>query len=703
MFMHFWAIPAGMAVVSVPFIVHWLTKPRPTRMPLSTIRFVKEVVQQRRAQNRLRDLVILLLRAAAIILFAFALARPLAGNRGAPKGEIDGQKVRIVLLDVSESMAAESNGIQTLERARPIAARHVEYQSGVQANLILGAAVPRPVFDRPSTNVAALVEEVSRATAVPQRLQAQAALNSAAEMLSQVSDPKVRRELIIISDFQRTNWVSADFSVLPATTEIQLESVAPTLTPANLAITRVSPQGRVERGRPFRLEVEVGNFSPSPREVTVEVTLGESLYRLTGTCTAGGNSVFATEVTLSSEGWKSGEARLVSLDDGLRDDNHRAVVVQVHPSPTYLLLTRQAADARNNSSYFLERAISPRAATTRKEKDAERVVRLEPSRADRQTIASADLIMLDHPGKLPDETAELLSGLMLRGRGVLYVAAEPIDATNLKRLAQSAGTSLQMPVEFLPPNAGQVRKNLFLTDVKRRQIPFSIFGDETPAIISPLRFGGGLASRRLEGALLDDVCAVYNDQSACLLITGCGAGSLAVLNAELSASNLPSSPAFVPLIGELVAHLLGPNRSQDTIFSGEPFAALLPSEASPVSGLRIEPPSTIVTEAGSLGELHDESVGVVWQAAAAGPPGTYTVQRGDQIVYAQASTIPPDEADLATLAGDLLTTRLSGGRDVAYRSALDVEDSRDDLWSKLAVICLICVFAEFLGLKLFRS
>ena len=179
----------------------------------------------------------------------------------------------------------------------------------MQANLILGAAVPRPVFDRASTNVAALVDEVSRAAALPQRLQVQAALNSAAEMLSQVPDPKVRRELIIISDFQRTNWVSADFSVLPASTEIQLESVAPALTPANLAITRVSPQGRIEQGRPFRLEVEVGNFSPSSREVTIEATLSDSQYRLQGTCTPGGTSVFVTEVTLSSaEGWKTANA-----------------------------------------------------------------------------------------------------------------------------------------------------------------------------------------------------------------------------------------------------------------------------------------------------------------------------------------------------------------------------------------------------------
>ncbi len=700
MFMHSWAIPAGMAALSVPFIVHWLTKPNPTRLPLSTIRFVQEVVKQRRARNRLRDFVILALRAAAIALFAFVLARPLSGNRVAPTSDGHAATVKIVLLDVSHSMAAVSNGIQALERARPIAAKHVEYRANTQANLILSAAVSRPVFDRPSTNVAAIVDEVARATALPQRLDAQAALNSAAEMLSRIDGDKVRRKLIVISDFQRANWAGAKFSVLPSDTIIELESVAPAETPANLAIVRVAPQGRVERGRPFRLEVEIGNFSPTPRPVAVEVTVGEHQFRIQGTCTAGGNSTLVTEVTIPTEGWQVGEARLVGVEDGLSEDNRRALVVQVHPQPSYLLLTRQAADGKPGSSYFLERAISPQAATDKK--DHERIIRADPSRVERDAITSADLLLLDHPGKLTEETVELVAALMLRGRGVLYVAAEPIDATNLKLLTKAAGTSLQMPVEFSPVNVGQVRKNLFLTDVKSRQVPFSVFGEETAAMVAPLRFSGGLTSRHVEGALLDDVRATFNDQSACLVVTECGAGMLAVLNSELGGSNLPSSPAFVPLVGELISQLLGTDRLQKTISSGELVAVSLPQSAVPMAGLRIEPPPGIGLEPGLLGELQEDRVGVTWHAPAAGPPGVYTVRRSRETVYAVATTIPSEEADLLPLAADLMTNRLAGGRDVKYRSALQDEDPRDDRWSMLAVICLLCVFAEFVGLKFFR-
>ncbi len=58
-FLHPWAILIGVAAAAGPVLIHWLTRPRPVRMPLSTLRFVREAVRQRRSWHRLRDLVLL--------------------------------------------------------------------------------------------------------------------------------------------------------------------------------------------------------------------------------------------------------------------------------------------------------------------------------------------------------------------------------------------------------------------------------------------------------------------------------------------------------------------------------------------------------------------------------------------------------------------------------------------------------------------
>ena len=80
-FLHPWAVWVGAAAVALPVVVHLLTRPRPRRLPLSTVRFVREVLRQRRARDRLRNLVILGLRAIAVLLIALAIARPLTATR----------------------------------------------------------------------------------------------------------------------------------------------------------------------------------------------------------------------------------------------------------------------------------------------------------------------------------------------------------------------------------------------------------------------------------------------------------------------------------------------------------------------------------------------------------------------------------------------------------------------------------------------
>ncbi|HJT34807.1 MAG TPA: BatA and WFA domain-containing protein [Pirellulales bacterium] len=706
--LHPWAIAIGVAALAGPLVVHLLTRPRPARLPLSTIRFVIELVQQRRARKRLRDALILALRTTAVALLALAVARPLSGGRR-PEALDDSPAaaVRVVLLDVSQSMAARHGSVRVFERARAIAARQLADQAGRQVNLILAAAAPQSVFDRVSANAAALRDVLGDARPLPQRLNVQPALNRAAELLSSpAGQAAASRELVIVSDFQRASWAAADFSALPVGTIIQLESVASEDAPSNLAVLRVGPRGRVEQGRAFALEVDVGNYSVSQRKVEVEVTLGTSVYHLAGSCPPGVVTTLAAEATLREPGWQMGEARLLSVDDALSADDRRAVAVEARRPPKYLLLTRQPAgsprSSRPPSSFFVDRALAPFA--SRDGQPSETVIRTDPARLEPEALSAADLIVLDHPGKLSAPTLRTLASLAQRGRGILYIAAEPIDAANLSLLAEAAGTGLQMPVEFAPPQAGQARRNRFIADFVRREPPFSIFGDEATAAVASLRFSGGLISRRREGALLDDVRATFDDQSACLVVTAVGAGRLGVLNADLAASNLPVSPTFVPFMGELVAHLLGQDRPSAAVACGEPAASFLPAAAGDADDLRIESPQPTTADASALGELRSEPIGVLWRMPAAGPPGVYRVLDGDHTVFALATAIPADESDLTPLASSLLTGRLAGGRTVQYHAATQSDaEPRDELWTWLALACVGCLIGEVFGLRLFRS
>ena len=696
--LHPWAIVLGGFASGIPVAVHFLTRPRPARLPLSTIRFVREAIQQRRAWHWLRDLIVLALRTLAVLLVALTVARLQIGEQPLVAAGDTHDAVRVLILDVSQSMAAGRQGIPAFERARSVAAKYLGYGSGLAADVILAGATAQPVLERPTANLAALREELARTQPRPERLNVQAALNRAAEMLTAARlSTGARRELIVVSDFQRTNWVTADFSALPDDTLIQLESVASDEPPPNLGLLRVECQGRAEPGRAVRLEVDLGNYTPAPRRATVQVRLGDLSYTLERLCPPGVITTLAQEVELRGLGWQAGEARLVGAGDALAADDVRPFTFEVRRAPSYALLTRQPASARPSSSYFLERALVP--VPSNPNQPGPSVTRIDPIILTREMLVTADLIVLDHPGKLSPEAIELLSSLMRRGRSVLYVAAEPLDATNLKLLADAAGTGLQMPVEFAPAPAGQPRRDLFLAEVRRAERPWNVFGDDLPAVISPLRFSGGLSSRQMPSALQDDVLATYSDRSACLIATTCDVGSLAVLNADLSSSNLHRSPAFVPFVGELVERLLEQRRGAGVLQPGEPFAAYLPPDAYPATSLAVVSPH----EGGPPGDLVEEATGVLWRMRAAGPPGIFRINRNDTTLYAAASALAPQESDLRPIEMSVLTERLAGGRKVHYRSATNDAHELDDRWSWFAVGCVACLLAEVLALRGFQT
>jgi hypothetical protein len=701
MFLNTWAIFAGVLAVGLPIAVHLLTRPRPLRMPLSTIRFVREVVQQRSAAYRLRDWIIFALRTLAVLLLALAFARPLIGAKPIGPSDASAGVARVVVLDVSQSMAAVGGGVSAFERARAIAEKQLtgDVRPGSRVNLILAGATARPVFDRLTTNFAAMREELSRASVHPERLNVQLSINAAAEILSKSARTGDGGcEVVIVSDFQRTNWTSVDFSPIPKDALIRLESAAPKQAPGNLAILRASVQGRLEPNREARLEVEIGNYSPVARDVQVAASLGRAEYTLKGTCPPGVKTTLATPITLRDAGWQLGRARLLAADDALPADDERAFVVDVRMPPTYAMLTRQSSTPQPVSSHFLERALAPVALRDANANARERVVRIDPENPAPDALAAADVIVMDHPGRLSGDVISQIVSLARRGKAVLYLAAEPVDAANLKLIADAAGNDLRLPVEFSPPLAGQARRDLFLVEYKRDQPPFATFGESLPAAIGPLRFAGGLNSRRLDTGLSDDVLASYSDRSAALVVTSCGAGRLAILNADLNSSDLPKSPLFVPMLGELVGRLLAQRGAGDALPCGELIAMYLPPEAGRADGLLLPR-----IDGGNAGSLKEENGAVTWHWPTAGAPGVYPIRRGETIVFAIATATPAAESDLQLIDPQLLQGRLAGGRSVEFHAFDEDDRPRDFAWSWVVLACAACMLLELVALKVLRT
>ena len=152
-FLHWWAIGIGAVALIAPLAVHFLTKPKPVAFSLSTVRFLREVIEQRKARSRFRDWLILLLRGLCIALLALGLSRPLLKKPPAVTTQGSGDTARVILLDVSQSMSAGSGGVTAWTQAQASCLQFLDIGSGTSANVVFAGARARSVFDSLSPNL----------------------------------------------------------------------------------------------------------------------------------------------------------------------------------------------------------------------------------------------------------------------------------------------------------------------------------------------------------------------------------------------------------------------------------------------------------------------------------------------------------------------------------------------------------------------
>lgn len=107
----------GLLAASVPFIIHLVSNRRVQKVEFSTVRFIKELEHETIRQLKLRQWILLLLRAIAIVLLVIVFARPV--KVGYFPVWATNQSARLTfLLDNSASLSASVNGESLLQRSK---------------------------------------------------------------------------------------------------------------------------------------------------------------------------------------------------------------------------------------------------------------------------------------------------------------------------------------------------------------------------------------------------------------------------------------------------------------------------------------------------------------------------------------------------------------------------------------------------------
>src|SRR6187399_2774614 len=94
---------AGLAVAAGPVIIHLLNRRRFRVVEWAAMDFLREALQRSRKILQLRDLILLILRTALVLLFGLALARPYWQHQLGSLGQ-RGPVHAVMIIDNSQSM-----------------------------------------------------------------------------------------------------------------------------------------------------------------------------------------------------------------------------------------------------------------------------------------------------------------------------------------------------------------------------------------------------------------------------------------------------------------------------------------------------------------------------------------------------------------------------------------------------------------------
>lgn len=319
------------AAALVPLLIHLLRRRIGTRLDFPAARYLARAEQEHSRSLRLRNILLMVLRVAIVLLVATAAARPVARLAGAGHGPT----ALAIVLDNSLSTTVVVDGRPLLEQFRALA-RDVLAQANATDRLTLVTADGQVRGGGKTT----LREELDRVEPLSGAGNLRLALARAAGALR--SAGLESRQIVLLTDGQRTAW-SEDVDAGDAQVLVWLPGGAP---PPNRAVAAAA-------ARPER-------WTPRGAVLARIMSKDSSTYRITlaGRSLARGTAAPDEDVLVRAappeRGWLEGTVELEP--DELPGDDVRHFAVWIGPPPGVALspnagpFVRSAVDVLEGSS-----------------------------------------------------------------------------------------------------------------------------------------------------------------------------------------------------------------------------------------------------------------------------------------------------------------------------------------------------------------
>ena len=468
-----------------PIIIHLLNRRRFKVVQWAAMDFLREAMQRNRRIMQIRDIILLVLRTAAVFFFGLALAQPFFSKKR--EGLNEHQPVHAILaIDNSLSMdygtSAEGTGLtRAKEKAKSLIDK-LPAGSKISVIPVCGSREgysPDP-YDTKENALEALekIEIVDRSATVLK------AVNEAKK--ASEAAPELAKRIIFISDQQESNWKDLTspetLKDLPAMQVVDVSLP----NPKNAWIADLRLQdGLADVETPSTIVVQIQYSGlDAKRDVPVKLFLGESVIgeKLAMLEPGEGTREVDFEYTFNalSEMPEPGKPVFVTLkatidQDELPSDDQRFLAVPVVAALPVVFVDQFGAEdedpARNRlgETVRLRKLLAPKAA---REEAPRQVVKIKHVRADELTqdvLADARLVVVAGLVNIDDvNTVPLLRDYVKQGGQLLIAAGAEFNPDSWNAAAWKDGEGiLPAPLKRevigeVPEAAGENLKPFFL-------------------------------------------------------------------------------------------------------------------------------------------------------------------------------------------------------------------------------------------------
>jgi len=737
----------------VPVILHLVNRQKAKELPFPTLRFLKISVQKTRRRRRIQDLLLMLLRAAVLVLIALGLARPAVTSLSRLLG--GAQSAVVIVLDNSASMGTIDGEQMRFDTALD-ATRQIldELGEGDQVALMLTSGPPFPELGRLESSQDKIRQALAQCRVSYERADVGLHLQQAQRLLEASKAPN--KQIFVITDMQAASWRSITAgSASPASGAVAAgDGNVPAASPASSAAgddgasgqdgsgaqpaaagaasgskAAFSPEvpvivvdcNRAPKpdvmvrsvalsslvpiaGMPMRATVELENVSPVEQRCHVDLYVDGTKQASSPALSvpAGQRVAHQFEFVLRRGGLHKGEVRLVS-EDGLKLDDRRFFAMEVNQDiPVAVVKPRRHEIPYLEDTFYLERALMP----ARDESWAIRITALTADDLLAEPLSNYRVIYCVNLPALGTEAARRLADYVEAGGNVVWICGDNVEPEAYNQMNQ------QVDGRLLPATLLDVRQPT--PQEGRDSWHVSFLDKEHPALAHlvepPSLYQSVLVYRQVrmaaEAAEAVRVLARVDDGEPLLVERPVGEGKVLLLgtSAHVGWTNLPLRPIFLPLVARLTFVLAETEQTRREVLAGAPIVLSLPDENRPV-GVEILPPTGETIR--SKTQPVSNGRGQRFRFADTHQVGVYVVRLIDARRPAQLAwsvNFDPEEASTQTLSHEELETLLKPAPVVFAEDPHDLSSTfkflREgrSLWGLLlTAVLIVLVFETFVS------